>query len=178
MAKIVKLQSYREKALKKRCFGPWEKRFGESYDLSVRLRDLSDKTIYYLALPGDNSTHAFYEFIMGVLDLGPAAGFHYLDNRDQLSVVVIHLFVADQVRFELMQRLGWITTFSAENHSLLELVQQCDALRATARKIPPALADSHPEYDEYQALTRGDKEVLIRRLLQEALEVFKERLEE
>ena len=85
MAKIVKLQSYREKALKKRCFGPWEKRFGESYDLSVRLRDLSDKTIYYLALPGDNSTHAFYEFIMGALDLGPAAGFHYLENRDHLS---------------------------------------------------------------------------------------------
>jgi len=178
MTKVVKLQTYREKALKRRSFGPWEKRFGESYDISVRLGDLSDKTIYYLALPGDHSTHAFYELIMGVLDLDQTAGFHYLDNTDQLNVVDIHLFVADQVRFELMRRLGWVTSFSAEKSTLLEMVQMCDPLKATAREIPPALVESHPEYDDYQDLTRGDKEVLIRRLLQEALEDFKKRLEE
>jgi hypothetical protein len=50
MTKVVKLQTYREKALKQRCFGPWEKRFGESYDIATGLRDLSDKTIYYLSL--------------------------------------------------------------------------------------------------------------------------------
>jgi hypothetical protein len=178
MSKVVKLQTYREKALRQRSFGPWEKRFGESYEISVRLCDLSDKTIYYLALPGDNSTNAFYEFIMGVLDLGPPAGFHYLDNRDQLNVVDIHLFVADQVRFELMRRLGWIKTFSVENNTLLEMVKKCNALKAAARETPPILAESHPEYHNYPELTRGDKEVLIRRLLQEALEVFKTRLEE
>ena len=178
MAKIVKLQSYREKALKQRCFGPWEKRFGESYDLNVRFSDLSDKTIYYLATPGDNSTHAFYELIMGIMELDSAAGFHYLDNKDQLIVVDIHLFVADQVRFELMRRLGWIKTFSAENKSLLDTVQQYDALKSTARDNPPALSEAHPEYNEYQKLTHGDKEVFIRRLLQEALELFKKRLED
>ncbi len=178
MTKIVKLQAYREKALKRRSFGPWEKRFTERYDISARLSDLSDKTIYYLALPGDNSTNAFYEFIMGVLDFGPPAAFHYLENEDQLHVVDIHLFVADQVRFELMRRLGWINAFSSESNTLLEMVQKCDVLKATAREIPPALAESHPEYHDYLALTRGDKEVLIRRLLQEALEVFKKRLEE
>ena len=176
MTKVVKLQTYREKALKRRSFGPWEKRFGESYDISARLGDLSDKTIYYLALPGDNSTNAFYEFIMGVLDLGSPAGFHYLENKDQLHVVDVHLFVADQVRFELMHRLGWITAFSAENNTLMEMVQKCDTLKASAREMPPTLAESHPEYHDYMELTRGDKEVLIRRLLQEALEVFKKRL--
>ena len=178
MTKVVKLQTYREKALKQRCFGLWEKRFAETYTISVRLCDLSDKTTYYLALPGDNSTNAFYELIMGVLDRGPAAGFHYLDNKDQLNVVDIHLFIADQVRFELMRRLGWLKNFSAENSTLLEMVQKSDVLKATSREIPPVLADSHPEYDDYQNLTRGDKEVFIRRLLQEALEVFKKRLEE
>jgi hypothetical protein len=178
MTKVVKLQTYREKALKQRCFGPWEKRFGESYDIATGLRDLSDKTIYYLSLPGDHSTHAFYELIMGVLDLDQTAGFHYLENADQLNVVDIHLFVADQVRFELMRRLGWVTSYSADKNTLLEMVQKCAELRATAREIPPALAESHPEYIDYQELTRGDKEVFIRRLLQEALEVFKERLED
>ena len=178
MTKVVKLQTYREKVLKRRSFGPWEKRFGEGFDISARLSDLSDKTVYYLSQPGDNSTNAFYEFIMGALDLGPPAGFHYLENRDQLHVVDVHLFVADQVRFELMRRLGWINAFSAENNSLLDMVHKCDALKKTAREIPPALAESHPEYQDYMQLTRGDKEVLIRRLLQEALEVFKKRLDE
>ena len=128
MTKVVKLQTYREKALKQRCFGPWEKRFSESYDIATGLCDLSDKTIYYLSLPGDHSTHAFYELIMGVLDLDQTAGFHYLDNAAQLHVVDIHLFVADQVRFELMRRLGWVRSFSAEKSTLLEMVQKCDAL--------------------------------------------------
>ena len=77
-----------------------------------------------------------------------------------------------------MRRLGWVTSFSAEKNALLEMVQKGNEFKATAREIPPALAESHPEYDDYQELTRGDKEVLIRRLLQEALEVFKKRLEE
>jgi hypothetical protein len=178
MSKIVNLQTYRDKALEQRSFSPWQKRFGETCNTLTRLSDLSDKTLYYLALPGDNSSNAFYELIMGALDLGSAPKFHYLDNEDQLRVVDIHLFIADQVRFELMRRLGWLQSFSSENNTLLEMVQKCDALKTISREIPPVLAESHPEHSEYQNLTRGDKEVLIRRLLQEALEVFKKRLEE
>ncbi len=178
MAKIVNLQTYRDKALEQRSFGPWQKRFGERYSAHTRLSDLSDKTLYYLALPGDNSSNACYEFIMGALDLGPAPSFHYLENDDQLRVVDIHLFIADQVRFELMRRLQWLENFPAEKNTLLEMVQKCDALKAASKETPPVLAESHPEYSDYQKLTRGDKEVLIRRLLQEALDVFKKRLDE
>ena len=178
MKKIVDLQSYRNKALEQRSFGPWQKRFGEIYGIRTRLSDLSEKTLYYLALPGDNSSNAFYEFIMGVLDLGPASNFHYLENKDQLLVVDIHLFLADQVRFELMRRLGWLQRFSTENNTLLETVQKSEKMKAVSREAPPVLAETHPEYNDYQKLTLGDKEVFIRRLLQEALEVFKKRLEE
>ena len=62
-----KPQTYRNKALEQRSFGPWQKRFGETYRIRTRLSDLSEKTLYYLALPGDNSSNAFYEFIMGVI---------------------------------------------------------------------------------------------------------------
>jgi hypothetical protein len=178
MPKIVNLQNYRAKALEQRSFGPWQKRFGESYGIHTKLFDLSDKTLYYLALPGDNSTHAFYEFIMGVLDLGVYSEFHYLENKDQLTVVDIHLFLADQVRFELMRRLKWLRGFATQDNTLLEIVQQREALKVRCKDNPPVLAGSHPQYDEYQQRTRGDKEVFIRRLLQEALDVFKKRLEE
>ena len=178
MPKIVNLQNYRAKALEQRSYGPWQKRFGESYGIHTKLSDLSDKTLYYLALPGDSSTNAFYEFIMGVLGLGAFSEFHYLENKDQLMVVDIHLFLADQVRFELMRRLAWLQDFPTENNAMIEIVQQCDALKTKCKENPPVLARSHSQYDDYQKRTRGDKEVFIRRLLQEALDVFKKRLDE
>ena len=92
MTKVVDLQAYRTKALEQRGFGPWQKRFGESFNSKTRIAGLSDSTLYYLAQPGESSSIAYYEFIMGILDLGPASKFHYLGNRDQMIVVDIHLF--------------------------------------------------------------------------------------
>ena len=155
---------------------PWRKRFSEAFDLKTRLADLSDPTLYFLAQPGEHSAVGYYEFIMGVLDLGVAAKFHYLDNRDQMRVVDMHLFLADQMRFEMMRRLGWIQGFEAEKFSLLELVRGFDRIAERCRKKVPQLALSYPEYASYSALADADKDVFIRRLLQPALDAFKERL--
>ena len=178
MPKIVNLQTYRNKALVQKSFGPWQKRFGEVCHIETTLADLSDKTLYYLAHPGDKSSNAYYELIMGVLDLGTASKFHYLDNKNQLMVVDIHLFLADQVRFEMMRRLGWIESYPSEKNTLLKMVQKIDEIKAKYKGNPPKLVKSHPEYHAYQLLTAGDKEVFIRRMLREALELFKQRIEE
>ena len=176
MTKIVDLHNYRLRVMEKRGFGPWQKRFSESYDSRTRPSDLSDKTLYYLSQPGENSSTAYYELIMGILDLGQAAGFHYLDNRDQIRVVDIHLFMAVQLRFEMMRRLNWLMSFPGSKYSLLEMVTEFDAIKLNCRQNPPDLARSNPNYSEYTRLTDGDKEVFIRRLLQEALDQFKERI--
>ncbi len=176
MSKIVDLKTYRIQALEKRGFGPWQKRFSESYDSRTRLSDISDKTLYYLSQPGENSSNAYYEIIMGILDLGPAAAFHYLNNRDQMRVVDIHLFLADQLRFEMMRRLGWILSFEGARYRLLEMIQEFDTIKNKCRERPPELARSNANYAEYTHLTDGDKEVFIRRMLQEALNAFKKRI--
>ncbi len=176
MKKVVDLQAYRTRAMEQRCFGPWRRRFSETFDLQTCLTDLSDPTLYWLAQPGELSSVAYYEFIMGVLELGPAAKFHYLNNRNQMRVVDIHLFLADQMRFEMMRRLGWIEGFEAEKFALFELVQDFDRIAGRCRQKVPELAQSHPEYASYTALADGDKQVFIRRLLQPALDAFKERL--
>jgi hypothetical protein len=176
MAKVVDLKTYRIRALEQRGFGPWRKRFPGSYDSQTRLADLSDKTLYYLSQPGENSSTAYYELIMGILDLGPADGFHYLDNRDQMQVVDIHLFLADQLRFEMMRRLEWILSFEGEKYSLLEMVREFDNIKDRCSKYPPDLAPSSIHYTEYTQLTDGDKEVFIRRRLQEALDTFRKRI--
>ena len=176
MTKVVDLQKYRIKSVEQRGFGPWQKRFGETFDSATRLEDLSDTTLYYLAQPGEPSSVAYYEVIMGVLGLGPAIKFHYLDNSAQMLVVDLHLFLADQVRFEMMRRLNWVTGFEGIRYSILEMVHEFSSVKENCRANPPELAGSSSDFAEYNLLTAADKEVFIRRMLQEALDAFKKRL--
>ena len=176
MAKIVNLQAYRTRAIGQRGFHSWQKRFGESYGEKTRLSDLSDETVYRLSLPGESSAEPFYELIMGVLDLGLLPKFHYLDKQQQMRVVDIHLFMVDQVRFEMMRRLGLIASFPSQRYALLEMAHSFDGVKEACRGNPPQLADSHPEYAVYRQLADRDRETFIRRMLSQALATFKENL--
>jgi len=176
MTQVLDLTAYRNERVEERAFGGWRKRFGESYGAETRVADLSDHTLYFLAKPGEETAVAYYELIMGILDLGKALKFYYLDEGQQLRVVDIHLFLADQVRFELMRRLGWLTSFPGEKYTLLEIVHAFDTTKAKVRKEPVALPTSHPDYNVFDKLTIEDKQVFVRRKLLKALEAFRARL--
>ena len=176
MAKIVNLQSYRTRAVAERVYGPWRKRFQGVFSEKTGLADLDNQILFRLAQPGDESTLAFYEIVMGALKLGEGTQFYYLDKGEQLRVVDIHLFLADQVRFELMQRLGWLSEFSCRHHSILELIQESERLKLKAMNNPPELTKSHPEYDYFKELIPREKDAFIRRLLPKALDSFKKDL--
>jgi hypothetical protein len=176
MAKIVSLESYRSKVLAQKVFGAWNQRFKEEFHAETILSEISDKTLLFLARPGDESAFAFYEIIMGALDFGSASHFYYLDKGEQLMVVDVHLFMADQVRFELMWRLGWLKDYFCRTIPLLELIQSAQTLKSRARGNPPRLAADHPGYGEYQGLITPDKEAFVRRLLPQALEAFQAHL--
>ncbi|KPJ77703.1 MAG: hypothetical protein AMJ54_06890 [Deltaproteobacteria bacterium SG8_13] len=176
MAKIVDLQSYRSRQIAERVFGPWKKRFGESYGEQTLLEDLSHATLFRLAQPGDESTAAFYELVMGALDLGPAEKFYYLDKAEQLRIVDLHLFLADQVRYELMRRLGWVKEFAVQKLAFMELIERIDQLKLHNRQDPPKLAETHPDFAHFSELNDLDKESFVRRLLPQALEEFRKKL--
>ncbi len=178
MPKLVDLQAYRTKVAEQKVFGPWQKRFGETYHLESRLSDLSDRTLYFLAQPGEKSAVAYYEIIMGVLDLGPATKFNYLPSEQQMQVVDIHLFLADQMRFEMMRRLEWLQDLPCHNTTMVAMVQTCEQMRTRCRGNPPGLTPSHPGRQAYRQLSNRDKEVFIRKMLREALEAFQNRLKE
>jgi hypothetical protein len=176
MTKVVDLDDYRTKAVEQRAFGPWQKRFGETYDASSCLSDLSDQTLYFLAQPGEKSAMAYYEIIMGILDLGPATKFNYLASEQQMLVVDIHLFLADQMRFEMMRRLKWIEALPCRNISIIAMVQTFEKMRTRCKENPPGLAPTHPGHATYQKLATGDKMVFIRQMLRDALEAFQNRM--
>ncbi len=177
MSKIVDLHNYRTKAVEQRAFGPWQKRFGETYDADTRLSDLSDQTLFFLAQPGEDSSIAYYEMIMGVLDLGPATKFNYLPTERQMRVVDIHLFLADHMRFEMMCRLEWLAAHACQDCSIIKLIQNHKQMRENCKQNPPGLSASHPGHATYQKLIPREKEVFIRQLLREALDAFENRLE-
>ena len=172
MAKVVDLNTYRMESAEVRGFSPWKKRFGEIYDRRTTLADLSDATLRFLATPGEESAAAFYELVMGVLDLGPGTKFSYLDQKTQMRVVDVHLFLSDQMRFEMMRRLGWVDAFVSSGQPLMALVMDCEKMKSKSRETPPQLSSDHPGYVEYKQLTIRDRESFIRRLLPEALERF------
>ncbi|MFC1789301.1 hypothetical protein ACFLZE_05270, partial [Thermodesulfobacteriota bacterium] len=152
MTNVVDIQAYRAKVIEQRAFGSWEKRFGESYHINTKLSDLSDAALHFLAQPGESSAVAFYELIMGILDLGPAIKFNYLPNREQIAVVDIHLFLADQVRFEIMRRLKWLINLLCEKYGLVEMVQDFDTVKTECTGTFPELAPAHPDYPAYAQL--------------------------
>lgn len=174
MTKIVDLQAYRTKTIEERGFGHWHRRFGEQYGRQTTLPDLSDRTLYLLALPGEKNAIPFYELIMGVLGIGEPLKFYYLDKAAQMMVMNIHLFLSDQVRFEMMRRLGWLGSYPCEKHRLLEMVRDFDKIKALCKNKLPVLASTHPDFELYEAAQGTDKEVFIRRLLPNALLAFKE----
>ena len=176
MTNVVDIQAYRAKAIEQRAFGSWEKRFGESYHINIKLSDLSDTALHFLAQPGETSAVAFYELIMGILDLGPAIKFNYLPNREQITVVDIHLFLADQVRFEIMRRLKWLINLPCEKYGLVEMVQDFDTVKTECTGTFPELAPAHPDYPAYAQLPHSERESFIRRMLRDALESFKDHL--
>jgi len=162
--------------MEQRGFGPWSKRFGELYNNETRLSDLADETLFFLAQPGEDSAVAYYELIMGVLGLGEGLEFYYIDKKDQLIIMDIHLFLADQIRFEMMCRLGWLGSFPCDQYTLLEIVQHFDQVKIACKDKHPELTTSHHNYGTYRKLMRRDKDAFIRRMFREALNIFKERL--
>jgi len=176
MGKLLNLEEYRLKTAARRGFGPWQNRFSVTCSRLTTLADLDDPVLYFLALPEEKSIQAYYELIMGVLDLGPAINFHGLEKNNQMKVTEIHLFLADQIRFELMRRLKWVDTLSCEKYTLLELVMKFDDLNRAGCGRPPDLSASHPAYTQFIKLISRDREVFIRQLLPKALEAFDARM--
>jgi len=113
---------------------------------------------------------------MGVLGLEEGLEFYYIDKKDQLVIMDIHLFLADQIRFEMMHRLGWLGRFPCDKYAILEIVQHFDQVKIACKDKHPELTTSHHNYETYRKLMRRDKDAFIRRMFREALRIFKEQL--
>ncbi|RJQ70720.1 MAG: hypothetical protein C4519_20595 [Desulfobacteraceae bacterium] len=173
MAEIVSISEYRERSALRVGYRSWRRFFKEEFPAQTRLCDLSPAVLGRLAEPGKSSDLLFYSLIIGFLGFSANERFETLGKRMQMHVVDVHLFLSDQVRFEMMWRMGWLARFGAEQHTLFELVRQFDRFRKRCQENPPLLASSHPRFNEYEDLIDQDKQVFIRRMFQDALDAFR-----
>ncbi len=176
MGQIVDLELYRRQQRARQGLKAWRNRFGWDFVLDTRLLDIPDRILISQASPGLRSTMAFYELIMGLLGYPPGLTFEELGRRDQSQVLDIHLFMADNFRFEVMYRLGWLERFAARRFTLLEMVLDFQRARRLALGDPPALASSHPGYGQYRRLVLLDRQVMIRKLIPKAIEAFQRQI--
>ena len=173
MAKIIPIDSYREIQALRAGYSHWRLKFNESFDVHTGLSELRPATLCRLAEPGDESSAALYGLIIGFLGYGQSITFELLDSKIQSHVLDIHLFLADQIRFEIMFRLGWLDFFIGNQFSIFEMVRKYERIKKTCQEHPPQLSKEHPDYGDYRFLIDRDKQVFIRRMLSSALSAFK-----
>jgi hypothetical protein len=173
MAEVIQLVSFKRKQAARRGFRAWLRRFDEDLDEDTRVADLSDKTLAFLISPGEENIFLIYDLVMGVKDLGMSSDFFNLGKSLKMEVIDISIYLLDQLRFECMRRLGWLTPEGALHNPIVQLIEQYSTLTPDARKAIPALSISHRNYGTYEQLSDFDKETFVRKQIPAAIEEFK-----
>jgi hypothetical protein len=172
MGKIIQLVEYKTERSARASFQPWCRFFNETFDARTMLGDLSASTLRHLTQPGETATALIYDLILGLLGFGEHDTFETLGKAIQMQVIDIHLFISDQIRFEMMRRLGWLSELPADHYPIADMISNFSEMKVLCQQSPPVLAPAHPQYEEYTSLVDRDRQVLIRRLLPSALEAF------
>jgi hypothetical protein len=172
MAEIVQLAQYREQSALRDGFHLLRCRFNQDFDACTCFADLAPEILYHLALPDDSTTQLLYGMILGFQGFGAAATFDAVDPHIQKDVVDLHLFISDQVRFEMMYRLGWLGHVPGRDLPIFAMIRDSDYAQSHCQQNPPQLSSDHPDFHSYRALIERDQQVFIRRLMPAALEAF------
>ncbi len=173
MGEIVRLAEYRDKSAFEAGLKVWRQRFKEPLSTRTRLNDFQQHVLCQLAEPSEVNNDFFYSMILSFLGFGHQATFGSVEKREQMTIVDIHLFLLDHIRFEMMRRLGWLSRFCATQYPLFEMVRQFDQIAILCQQDPPLLSETHPGYSEYKTLIDRDRQVFIRRMMPDALKAFK-----
>jgi hypothetical protein len=179
MADVIDLERFRSKIAADQGFHSWLARFQEQFGPDTRLQDLSPSTLLYLATPGEENLYVLFDLVMGARGLGGSVRFRLddLDNDTKMKIMDSAFALVDRVRFEVMRRLGWVTTVPEADVPIIGLVEQAWRLGASFGQEAPALSSQHPEFPAYTRLGPMDRVVFLRRLIPRAVATFREQVE-
>jgi hypothetical protein len=172
MGKVIDMQVRGAEIRLTRAQKLWSLRFPERLDASTYLADLSDGTVLELARLGDEVNGVIHDLVKNVLGLGRDEPFENLSGEDKLEVMDAAFFFIDQVRWEVMGRLGWIHGYAAEEYSAADLIAHHRVINAEFNPPYPQLAEDHPGRSEFLQRSGVDAESMLRAMIPEAVEAF------
>jgi hypothetical protein len=179
VAEIIDLARFRSKIAADQGFRSWLARFQEQFGPDTRLKDLSPATLLYLATPGEENLFVFFDLVMGAQGLGGSVRFRLddLDNDLKMKIMDTAFALVDQVRFEVMRRLGWVAAIPAAEAPIIDILRQAWRLGAGSGQESPVLSPEYPDYPAYARLKPMDRMVFLRRLIPRAVACFQDQVE-
>ena len=108
MSNLINIAQYKLSKQEEQAFCRWPSRLGYTPGSGETLADLPDEVLLTLAELGPEATLALYDLVLGVRDWGAGEAFSYLEPPEKMEALDSFLFMADQIRFEVMGRLGWL----------------------------------------------------------------------
>ncbi|MBW1711011.1 MAG: hypothetical protein JRG97_14785 [Deltaproteobacteria bacterium] len=178
MSKVVELKEYTLDRAFRRGLPRWQTHFKEDLKRQTRLIDLSDQTLLTLANLQGSSSFILQDLIMGFHGYGTGVKFQYLDAKSKMEVLDIYFYIADQIRWECMRRLGWVEGFAGEEYSVAELIFNYKDIKSTFSPRYPQLTESHPNYEEFIKNRQFEGEAIVRRLIPVALAFLEKKVRE
>ena len=164
------------KRLAEKAFSHWPRRVGYRPGPVDHPTHLPDYVIGALAELDTPATLALYDLVLEARGWGPGERFPYLKSKEKLEALDAFLFLADQVRFELMRRLDWVEHTLGEQFSLLELAKDPMGCQFEQEHLVPQLSCRCHRYRELERQARVEPGAAVRSLIPEALHTFRHRL--
>ncbi len=176
MGELIELERIRRRKAADQAFARWMRRVGHQPGPETRLTELPDRVLADLADLGSEATLALYDLVLGVRGWGAGERFHYLEAKPKVEALDSFLFVADQVRFELMRRLDWVAGVACEHYPLVDLALHFDRIQKDFEPDTPKLTTAYPRYVEVSDRLRIEPAAVVRSLIPQALKAFHQRL--
>lgn len=168
---------FRRSQWAKRAFGRWKQRVGFEPAADDCMHDIGDNGLMVLADLDNEASLALYDLVLGVRNWGPGEKFHYLESWRKMEALDAFLFMADQVRFEIMRRLGWVVGLAGENRTLLDMAAHPAEIQAAGQLSVPQLQPDYHRYDDVEQQYGIEPATVVRSIIPEALSAFKRLVE-
>ena len=172
-AEVVSLEQARRDKQARAAFGRWQSRLDHRPAADTALSELPDAALHQLAELGHQATLALYDVVLGVRGLGPGERYPDLEARQKLEALDVFLFLADQVRFEVMVRLGWLNPGPVRGTSILEMAKDYRRFQVEAGRRPLRLTKAYPSYQQVERRMGMEPEAVVRSVIPQALAAFK-----
>jgi hypothetical protein len=170
-AEILDLQGFRLARAAAQVSSFFKTRLDVTVTEKTSLADLPDSVVAFLVDTQPAPTEFLHQCIIRVLGMGRGVGFDYLEGEAKMRVLDVYLYLLDQLRFECLYRLKWLGSFPARDYPLLLMMISPATVKAEAGR--PVLSADHPDYEEFMARREVDGEVVIRRLIPDAVAAFR-----